>query len=104
MGDKWRYKLIGENNFIVDSLENPEDSIIGFIDGDYKEDESINVHSLVDSLPEKYRKIIWMYYFDGMTFAEIAALLGCSKQNIHEQMMRAIIMLKIKNRGDYADK
>ena len=47
----------------------------------------------VMDLPEKYRQILLLYYFQGMNQKEIADYLGASEATISRQMRRAVSML-----------
>ena len=95
MKDNWRYKLVGGDDYIIDSavLEDPTDKIIDILDGIY-EDEGLNIWELIEGLPEKHKDLIWLYFYEGKTLESIARQKGCSKQNIHEQLNKALKSLR----------
>lgn len=56
------------------------------------------------ALPVKYRTVIHLYYYEGLTTAEIAALLGKGEAAIRTRLSRARAMLReeLKEDEDYA--
>lgn len=52
-----------------------------------------HVTLMVMDLPEKYRQILLLYYFQGMNQKEIADYLGASEATICRRMRRAVSML-----------
>jgi len=104
MNDNWRYKLIGDNQFLIDgiSAEDPTDKIIDALDG-INEEQKITLWDLLETLPEKHKYLIWLYFFEGKTLESIAKDQGCSKQNIHEQISKAIKILQLKVLFDSID-
>lgn len=97
MSDNWRYKLVGDNQYLIDSnsVEDPTDKIINALDG-INEEQKITLWDLLETLPEKHKDLIWLYFFEGKTLESIAKDKGCSKQNIHEQIAKAINNLQLK--------
>ena len=57
------------------------------------EDHS-DVVEAVKSLPEKYKDVIWLYYYDGYQTEEIAQMLGRPPSTIRNQLSDARKMLK----------
>jgi DNA-directed RNA polymerase specialized sigma subunit len=109
MKDDWRYHYIGDNAWIVDNFYsfNPEDQMIEAIDKKDLEvmndaftlqDESsdIDVHFLIESLPERYSSLLWDYYFEGKTLEKLGSERGYSKQYAHQELNKAISLLKDK--------
>lgn len=59
------------------------------------------IPELVYSLPKKYRNIIYLYYYEEYTVAEIAEILGENKNTINSRLQRARQKLKeILEEGD----
>lgn len=59
------------------------------------------IPELVYSLPQKYRNIIYLYYYEEYTIAEIAEILGENKNTINSKLQRARKKLKeILEEGD----
>ncbi len=50
-------------------------------------------------LPQKYRNVIYLYYFEGYSVPEIANILGRNQNTIHTHLRRAKAILKNKLRG-----
>ena len=50
----------------------------------------------IGKLPEIQRQRLLMYYFDGLTYEEIAELEACKKQSIHESVQLAIQQIREK--------
>ena len=57
-------------------------------------DDRREVYAAVLSLPEKYRTVVHLHYFEGLTIAEIAAQLGCAEGTVKAQLHRARAQLK----------
>ena len=66
------------------------------------EDECREVYSAVLALPAKYRTVIHLYYFEGLTVAEIAAALGAAQGTIKSQLSRARALLRDALKEDVA--
>lgn len=47
-------------------------------------------------LPEKYRTVLYLYYFEGYSIGEIAEILGKNKNTVGSNLRRARLMLKEK--------
>lgn len=48
------------------------------------------VLAALELLPEVDRELLWMRYFDGLSFAEAAGVLGISENNAHVRHLRAL--------------
>jgi len=98
MKDKpWRY-IVSENiDRIIDTatIHNPEDDMIAKIDDEIQIESLIDIHSLIDELPPKYKKIIWEYYFDGKTLESMGIDRKVTKQYMHQELKKAISILKV---------
>jgi RNA polymerase sigma-70 factor (ECF subfamily) len=55
----------------------------------------------VISLPEKYRTVILLYYFEDYSVREVAHLLGRTETSVQTQLQRARAMLKVKLKEDW---
>ncbi len=58
------------------------------------EDEYREVYSAVLSLPAKYRAVIHLFYFEGLTTAEIAGHLGVAEGTVRSQLSRGRALLR----------
>ncbi|GKX66445.1 sigma-70 family RNA polymerase sigma factor [Inconstantimicrobium mannanitabidum] len=63
--------------------------------------ENREVVSLVLELPEKYRSVVYLYYFENYSTAEIAKLLDRKETTVRTQMKRARELLKRKMIGGF---
>ena len=74
--------------------------VISFQDLDYElayiESDKNEVFTEVMKLPEKYRTVLHLYYYEGYQCGEIASVLGISESNVQTRLMRARNMLKDK--------
>ena len=58
------------------------------------EDEYREVYSAVLALPEKYRAVIHLYYFEGLSVAEIAHDLALAEGTVKSQLSRGRALLR----------
>lgn len=58
------------------------------------EDDYREVYSAVLSLPEKYRAVIHLHYFEGLSVAEIAAALNSAEGTVKSQLSRGRALLR----------
>ncbi len=84
---RWKRKL--EN---IKSLFQQENVV-------WKEDES--VLEWVMDLPDKYKQVIYLYYYEGYSTSEIAGMLHCPESTVRNQLLRGRKILK-KNRVYHA--
>ena len=72
--------------------------IISFSDLDYEpayiNPEKNEIFTEVMKLPEKYRTVLHLYYYENYHCDEIASVLGISESNVQTRLMRARKMLK----------
>lgn len=59
------------------------------------------VLSAVHKLPEKYRVVILLYYFEGYSISEIASILGERESTIGSKLFRARKLLKASLKEDF---
>ncbi len=78
---------------VLDNMEEQGD--IPGSDGDIDKIEQKNaVMSAVMSLPEKYRTVIHLFYFEDMSVAQISKATGIREATVKSQLSRARDMLK----------
>ena len=72
--------------------------VISFNDLDYEpaynNPEKNEIFTEVMKLPEKYRTVLHLYYYENYHCDEIASVLGISESNVQTRLMRARKMLK----------
>ena len=62
-----------------------------------------DVYAAVLALPEKYRTVIHLYYYEGYSVAEIAKLTHVSPNTVKSHLFRARGMLREQLKGEYFD-
>ena len=64
-----------------------------------KADEHRRLLAEVATLPEPYREVILMYYYDDVTYQELAAGLGVSAATVNARLTKARAMLRERLSG-----
>lgn len=67
----------------------------------FEEEEHEDVYYATQALPEKYRTVVHLFYFEDMTIAQIATALNSKESTVKSQLHRAREMLKEKLKGEY---
>ncbi len=76
---------------------NPAESLAERNGDPAAEDRAATLRQLmaeVESLPEAYREVLMLYYYDDVTYAELAATLGVSAATINARLTKARAMLR----------
>jgi RNA polymerase sigma factor (sigma-70 family) len=61
----------------------------------YRDDETYeSLHDALDSISERYRQVLTLYYLGGLNSKEIARFLGTSPNNVAQRLRRARVKLK----------
>lgn len=68
----------------------------------FEETEDLLLYRELQKLPEKYRQVIHLFYYEEMSVAQIADLLHRKESTIRTQLTRARAMLKEVLGDDYA--
>ena len=82
----------------ADMEEIPEESV----EYSYRLEEKSEVYYAVQSLPEKYRVPIHLFYYEDMSIAQIAAATGEKQTTIKSQLSRGRDMLKKILKEDFS--
>ncbi|MCR4780306.1 MAG: sigma-70 family RNA polymerase sigma factor [Ruminiclostridium sp.] len=61
---------------------------------EFAADEQNDIADAIRALPEKYRAVIWLHYFEDMPVKDIAKALGARESTIRSQLMRGRERLK----------
>ncbi len=68
---------------------------------DEQTEQKTDIHNAVQKLPQKYRAVIHLFYFEDMTTAEISKILDIKESTVRTQLTRAREMLKEYLKGGY---
>ncbi len=68
----------------------------------FEEKEDLLLYRELQKLPEKYRQVIHLFYYEEMSVAQIAGILHAKESTIRTQLTRARAMLKEVLGDDYA--
>lgn len=60
---------------------------------EFRTDEQNDIADAVRSLPDKYRTVVWLHYFEDMSVKQLAAALGIRESTAKSRLMRARGML-----------
>lgn len=80
----------------------PLDEVTELSSTEEKEDYS-EVYEAVRNLPQKYREVIYLYYYDGYKINEIADILQRSEATIKTQLSRGRMLLNKTLKGEFGD-
>lgn len=70
-------------------------------EGSQLDEEAGEVLEVVLKLPDKYRNVIYLYYYEGYSAAEIAGILGRKENTIYTWLARAKKILREKLGGEW---
>lgn len=78
------------------------DAVMEMVDESDTEDYT-EVYEAVRELPEKYREIIHLFYYEELQINEIAQILNRNKATVKTQLARGRKLLKEKLKGSFKD-
>lgn len=71
-------------------------------EGEGMDTDSMGVLEIVLQLPDKYRNVIYLYYYEGYSAVEIAGILRKKENTIYTWLSRARELLKKELGGEWA--
>ena len=71
--------------------------------GGSPESDRLDVLAAVRALPDKYRTVVHLFYYEELSVREIAEIVGAREAAVKTQLHRARQMLKEKLGGEYDD-
>jgi len=96
--DEYRKKRTESLDALLDDAEVPEGAFDELVEGSQEATEfaldAKQVHELLDEIPEHYRVVVVMRYFDGLLPAEIAEVLKESVNTISVRIHRGVALLQ----------
>ncbi|MBQ6479578.1 MAG: sigma-70 family RNA polymerase sigma factor, partial [Anaerolineaceae bacterium] len=54
---------------------------------------------MVMDLPDRYKQVILLYYFQGLTMQETAEVIGASQTTVQRRLKKAELLLKVELTG-----
>lgn len=92
--DTWTYYRKEMNYFVYDDFVQwtDDDSDTNPLSIQTKEDDVVDeivIRQAIDLIPERYRYIVELYYFESLTQQEIAERLGIDQSNVNRALKRA---------------
>ena len=84
---------ISEKGFEIE--DESQDFVAALIESEEHSEELSKLHAAIEQLSERDRRVVQLYYFEGKTQQEIAAILGIAKSTMSELLPR--ILLRLKN-------
>jgi RNA polymerase sigma-70 factor (ECF subfamily) len=61
-----------------------------------RDDEIHRLMREVEELPDDYREVLMLYYYDDVTYQDLAAMLGVSAATINARLTKARAMLRVR--------
>jgi len=84
----------GDKLSLLDTLEDPkaEDPVAAF----ESEETKFLLSRAVNQLPEREKIVVTLYYYEGLTLAEIGKVLGVTESRICQMHTKAVMQLRVK--------
>jgi RNA polymerase sigma-70 factor, ECF subfamily len=86
------FSALGDNQpseFLCD----PHESVATQMEHD---DERQELLAAIEALPDEYRSVVLLYYYEDVTYREVAELLGVSTATINARLTKARAMLRVR--------
>jgi RNA polymerase sigma factor for flagellar operon FliA len=81
----------------------PDDSIDAAVEDIERSERLVHLAERIKSLPEKQRKVIALYYHEGLRFSEIAEAFGVSESRICQIHGQAVKALRAQMTGEFVE-
>lgn len=83
------------------TVEIAETDIIS--DSTQADDKRLDIRNAMQQLPDKYKTVLYLFYYEELPVGRIASLLEMSEGAVKTRLMRARGLMEKKLRGDYSD-
>lgn len=84
-----------KNSPIFDGFATSEEKLLIFENMSYEEKEDFSeIRNKVETLPDKYRQVVILYYFEDMDVEKTALVLGIPSGTVKSRLMKARKLLK----------
>lgn len=78
------------------------EEVVEYISDKVSEDDKIyEVSKIVKDLPEKYRSVIILFYYNSLSISEVSKALKLTEANVKKRLERARKMIKVKLEESY---
>lgn len=87
------FSVLGDDRQPNDFLADPRESVAAALERD---DERRELLAAIEALPEDCRKVILLYYYEDVTYRDVAELLGVSTATVNARLTRARALLRAR--------
>ncbi len=96
----WRQKVVPIREDVGNATV---DTAVGADDIRFRSDEQDRLFEALRELPEKYRTVLHLFYFEDLSIAEMASVLNIEPGTVKVQLSRARALMREKLKGDHFD-
>ncbi|WP_243458175.1 sigma-70 family RNA polymerase sigma factor [Sporosarcina sp. Te-1] len=61
----------------------------------FKQEQKETLQQLIQIMPTKYREVLWLYYYNDLSVAEIAFILKCAPHTVKTRLARGRKLAKL---------
>jgi RNA polymerase sigma-70 factor (ECF subfamily) len=87
------FSALGDNNHPNEFLQDPTASVSNQME---REDERRELLAQIEALPEDYRKVVMLYYYEDVTYRDVADVLGVSTATVNARLTKARALLRTR--------
>ncbi len=87
------FSVLGDDNHPNDFMHDPRESVAMQMERD---DERRELLAAIEALPEDYRRVVLLYYYEDVTYREVAELLGVSTATVNARLTKARALLRAR--------
>ena len=70
------------------------DLVLSDVDSVERADECRYLLSEIEALPDEFRQVVLLYYYDDVTYRDVARMLGVSPATVNARLTRARALLR----------
>lgn len=83
---------LSEKGFEIE--DKSQDFVAALIENEEYSEELSKLHAAIEQLSERDRRVVQLYYFEGKTQQEIAAIFEVTRQAVQKQLVKILARLK----------
>ena len=87
------FSALGDGQHPDDFLHDPRGGGVSELERD---DERRRLLAEIEALPEEFRKVVLLYYYDEVTYRDVADLLGVSTATVNARLTKARALLRAR--------